>query len=78
MTKKTESSADLIAVKVLRPWKYGAHIVPASQGENATVGDVIVALPESLARQLITDKKAELSAKSKNYDLPKKAGNKPE
>ncbi len=66
----------MVAVKVIRPWMYGHHIIPAKQGDTGEV--VVVELPENLARQLITDQKAVLTTESKNFVLPEKASKKPE
>lgn len=62
-----------VTVKVLRPWMHGRHIIPISQGEGDAVKQVVVELPESIAGELIKDKKAELSAEKPNFNLPKKS-----
>ena len=63
-----------VAVSVIRPWKYGQHVIPAGDDKKS----VVVELPEKLARQLITEKKVKLTAKNKNFDLPKRAIKNPE
>lgn len=61
-----------VVVKVLRPWMYGALRVPVTQGEGDSKADIVVELPETLGRDLIADKKAELSAEKPNFVLPKR------